>query len=401
LRPFFCWDSIFIVGRILLEPSLTDIVVVSPMSLLRRFYDLIKSNSPFVGSKSRQIQREVDTLRVYMLTQYHKELSSGVKIDRNEFFGRAENVSHDSQVQAVEENLLGQVGRLFAIFYDCDPQAKPPEDDLSEKSAANRSVYDELEQEGVEPDSFPIHNPGTSRRRRVPESDKEDAFNIFNGALRAAMGFSVHTRPSLIPGAGDGVFVEGTVPPGAVVALYPGVVYLRDYVQAGDHDGLFGSEDDGAYTISRFDGTIINADCPLIGRHTPLAVGHIVNHPSGIPDASSSASPGSEILEAKLFDQPNVMVFPINFPRERGEGDENAALRPQWYPYIPNTYYKPATVWSTEEAKNSQVQGLALIATREIADGEIYLDYRYNQSLKLPAWYKPVNVEENERRWAK
>ena len=266
---------------------------------------------------------------------------------------------------------------VYLKSYASDPHLK-----RSDK-AKKESFYDEMEQEGIEPNSFPIQNPGASRRRRVSESDEEDDFNVFNSAIKDAMGFSIHTRPSLIPGAGDGVFVNGTVRPGAVVALYPGVVYLRDYLQAGDHEGLFGSEDDGAYTISRFDGTIINADCPLIGRHTPLAVGHIVNHPSGIPAESSKNNLGSSKSEAKLFDKPNVMVFPINFPVESRKRGADVVLRPEWYSYIPNKYYKPPTIWSTEDAKNSYVQSLALIATREISDGELYLDYRIQSKFKV------------------
>ena len=55
---------------------------------------------------------------------------------------------------------------------------------------------------------------------------------------------------------------------------------------------------------------------------------------------------------------------------------------------------------NSEEAKDAHVQGMVLVATQEICDGELFLDYRYNPNVKLPAWYKPVNIDENHRRWA-
>ena len=47
------------------------------------------------------------------------------------------------------------------------------------------------------------------------------------------------------------------------------------------------------------------------------------------------------------------------------------------------------------------VPSLALVAVRELADEEVFLDYRLSPGLvSRPSWYYPVNPEAEERRWA-
>ena len=50
-----------------------------------------------------------------MLTQYYKDIVAGVQVDRDDF-GSAENVSHETQVEVVAENIISQVGRIFEIL---------------------------------------------------------------------------------------------------------------------------------------------------------------------------------------------------------------------------------------------------------------------------------------------
>ena len=47
--------------------------------------------------------------------------------------------------------------------------------------------------------------------------------NVTNDVILGHLGFSLDRRASLIPGAGDGVFIErGHVKKGSLVAMYPG-----------------------------------------------------------------------------------------------------------------------------------------------------------------------------------
>ncbi len=47
------------------------------------------------------------------------------------------------------------------------------------------------------------------------------------------------------------------------------------------------------------------------------------------------------------------------------------------------------------------VRGLALVATRQVQDGEELLqNYRLNPHAPRPAWYTSYDAEEEARRWA-
>lgn len=43
---------------------------------------------------------------------------------------------------------------------------------------------------------------------------------------------------------------------------------------------------------------------------------------------------------------------------------------------------------------------LALVATREIEDEELLLNYRLSPGLERPSWYTPVDQAEDSRRWS-
>lgn len=43
---------------------------------------------------------------------------------------------------------------------------------------------------------------------------------------------------------------------------------------------------------------------------------------------------------------------------------------------------------------------LALVATREIEDEELLLNYRLSPGLERPSWYTPVDRAEDNRRWS-
>lgn len=55
-----------------------------------------------------------------------------------------------------------------------------------------------------------------------------------------------------------------------------------------------------------------------------------------------------------------------------------------------------------EEGKQQEtdIAGLALIATRTLQDEEVLLNYRLSTHLERPDWYHPVDKAEDERRWS-
>lgn len=50
-------------------------------------------------------------------------------------------------------------------------------------------------------------------------------------SLRRQLGFTLRVEPSTVPMAGDGVFLEGKARIGALVGLFPGLVYLPEHLK--------------------------------------------------------------------------------------------------------------------------------------------------------------------------
>lgn len=73
-----------------------------------------------------------------------------------------------------------------------------------------------------------------------------------------------------------------------------------------------------------------------------------------------------------------------------------------WLPaYIPNVMYSDSqsAVAAHSGAGQLVIKGLAFVAIRHIQNEEILLNYRLNPQVLKPAWYAPVDVEEDKRRW--
>ena len=91
--------------------------------------------------------------------------------------------------------------------------------------------------------------------------------------------FSLEMRQSSIPGAGKGVFVRAkkTLVPGTVVALYPGLVHLAEYVRLDGYLDMLLPDPD-FQLIVRVDSAIIDGRTDQLVPKNPLALGHMFNH---------------------------------------------------------------------------------------------------------------------------
>lgn len=69
--------------------------------------------------------------------------------------------------------------------------------------------------------------------------------------------------------------------------------------------------------------------------------------------------------------------------------------------YMPNVMYNDtqAAAANSGHEQLGVIKGLAFVAVRQIQDEEILLNYRLNPQVQKPAWYAPVDVEEDKRRW--
>lgn len=241
--------------------------------------------------------------------------------------------------------------------------------------------------------------------------------------FKVRYGFSLEVRASGVGhvDAGDGLWLAGGAGVGQVVALYPGLVYPP--LQHRHLPGYPRIDVDNDYLMSRFDMVILDAkpwargwppdrqqqrDWPVaaaksaveqrmeLGRlrasveaRHPLALAHFANHP-----------PGGVA--------PNVMVAAFDVTVQPGE-------LPQWQRYLPNLTYgqalgpaqsSPGHQRAAQQQQQQrqheaqQVLGLALVALRPLCDEELLLNYRLSPHVQRPAWYVPVDAEEEQRRWA-
>ena len=219
--------------------------------------------------------------------------------------------------------------------------------------------------------------------------------------------------------------MDGAVDVGTVVAFYPGVVYSPAYY----HHIPGYLDEQNSYLITRYDGTVIDAqpwgcggdgperfngrkmflsrldnegaqkgsdrvskplegtkvddddhDHDLVERRNPLALAHFANHPP----------------KGML---PNVMICPYDFPLT----EINMRI------YIPNIVFGNAEVnlktfgssWlksvvsRKSESEVPTLKAVVLVATRTLQDEELLLNYRLSNSKQWPEWYAPVDEEED------
>jgi hypothetical protein len=129
---------------------------------------------------------------------------------------------------------------------------------------------------------------------------KNDSAQNVNKKLLTNFRFSVKSQKSLLPNAGNGVFIsidgggdilddnycmsshnnnkiDKVIVPGTVVAFFPGLVYTRgDLRRTGAVDKLF--PDNNLMLMSRYDGTIIDSRTANQTPSNPFSLAHRVNH---------------------------------------------------------------------------------------------------------------------------
>lgn len=134
------------------------------------------------------------------------------------------------------------------------------------------------------------------------------------------------------------------------------------------------------------DATRLGSNAEVLERRNPLAFAHFANHP------------------AKGMD-PNVMVYSYDFPLVEkdmrmyipnivfGRGEEVKMKR------FGSFWFKSGTA-SSSVSDNPVLKTLVLVATRDLSNEEILLNYRLSNAKKRPTWYTPVDEEEDRRRWS-
>ncbi|PHU01110.1 hypothetical protein BC332_30897 [Capsicum chinense] len=402
-------------------------------SLFHKFQEAVKvlAKSPTFAKDPRSLQFEADVNRLFLYTSYNRLGKDAVEADAEEIVDMAGKASLADQQKQVQENVHSQITNFCKhMDYILQPDLTGKDKQGTSSSENNSSPR----RSGL---SFAISRTAPLKdHSTIPESKPLKCTEV-SQSLKDLMGYTLEVKPSQIPheDAGQGLFLHGEADVGAVLAFYPGVIYSPAYYRY--IPGYPRVDAQNSYLITRYDGTVINAQPwgvggesreiwdgsslpeskhilqadekgseriwkmlskPLDGtrlggnhevleRRNPLAFAHFANHPA------------KDMV-------PNVMICPYDFPLPEkhmrvytpnisfGNGEE-ANMR------------RFGTFWfkSWKSGKKGLVdvpvlKTLVLVATRAICNEEILLNYRLSNSKQRPPWYTPVDEEEDRRRWS-
>ncbi|XP_061357230.1 uncharacterized protein LOC133301592 [Gastrolobium bilobum] len=417
----YCIKSTFSCEKVLFLSS--ELLMAS---LFQKFREAVKTlaKRPAFSKDPRQLQFEVDINRLYLYSSYNRLGKSADEADAEEIIEMASKASVTDQQMHVQENVHSQI-KTFCAFMDeillpneNDPLVSQQASILPRRSGLSFAVG----RNGPTP-----NNPAVPQTRPLTQAEVSQK-------LKDQLGYTLNVKPSQIShkDAGQGLFLDGVVDAGAVLAFYPGVVYSPAYYRY--IPGYPKVDAQNPYLITRYDGNVINAqpwgfggyerelwngrktgeikrdmkgtergsekiwkllskplegnqgdNSEVIERRNPLALAHFANHPpKGV--------------------QPNVMICPYDFPLT----ENNMRV------YIPNISFGNAevnvrrlgTFWfKSGVSKDSgshvpTLKSLVLIATRTLQDEELLLNYRLSNTKRRPEWYAPVDEEEDRRRWS-
>ncbi|XP_057962974.1 uncharacterized protein LOC131154304 [Malania oleifera] len=399
--------------------------------LFQKFQEAVKmlAKNPMFARDPRRLQFEADMNRLFLYTSYNRLGRNADEEDADEIIEMASKASVADQQKQVHENIHSQI-KTFCMSMD--------EILLSDVNTVNELVDLHSQTSGAPRHSglsFAVgRNAAPKEHVAVPKTRPLKCAEL-SKSLKNQIGYTLCLKPSQIPhrDAGQGLFLNGEAGVGAVVALYPGVIYSPAYYRY--IPGYPRVDVHNPYLITRYDGILINAQPwgpggearevwggltmsqgspnmegvekgsdrlwkllskplnstqqgkggDILERRNPLALAHFANHP------------GKDML-------PNVMVCPYDFPLTE-EG-----IRP----YIPNILFgdeeevkmkRFGSFWfrsgrSSDSMPDVPVlKTIVLVATRALHDEEILLNYRLSNSKRWPAWYTPVDEEEDRRRW--
>lgn len=406
--------------------------MASLVEKLRKIWTAFPTKSLFKKADRRQAQLEADVHRLFLVTSYNHFIRNACEKDAEEICNLAARMTFDDQQKQVQENVHSQIRDICRVMDDIlvpDAQKEKPIVKLD-----STPVQESTRRSGL---SFAV-----GRSRTYPDTTAVAATRPMksvelSNALKERIGYTLELRTSKIghEEAGQGLHLSGKAGIGDVVSFYPGVIYSPfNYCSIPGYPRV---DAGNPYLISRYDGIVIDAQpwgtgdearqfwdgcfdrrtvkfsennqgtkvdilwrvlskpqenrslihSAVVERRNPLALGHFANHP-------------------EKGTQPNVMVCPYNF----------YLSETRMRPYIPNlvfggdeevTMKRYGSLWIKSTSANDEdsvvppaIRTLVLVATRPICDEEIFLNYRLSNPKKRPAWYHPVDEDEDRRRWS-
>ncbi|KAJ0967053.1 hypothetical protein J5N97_023970 [Dioscorea zingiberensis] len=401
--------------------------------LFRKFQEAVKTlaKSPRFARDPRHLQFEADVNRLFLYTSFNRLGRNADEKDADEIIDMATKASVSDQLKQVQDNIHCQIRNVCKLMDGILlPNNNNNNPDVQDLTPQMQNVH---RPSGL---SFAIGKTVASANLPVAPETRPLTGQELSQSLKDQIGYTLDIKPSQVPHkeAGQGLFLAGEADVGAVIAFYPGVIYSPAYYPC--IPGYPRVDASNSYLITRYDGIVINAqpwgtggesrevwdgfyeqEYPLppednkstsdrvwrllakpsegghrrtyrevLERRNPLAFGHFANHPA-------------------KGTSPNVMVCPYDFP----------LTEKQMRTYIPNIMFgsedsvamrRFGSFWfkswrsGHQDADTPVMKTLVLVATRALHDEEVLLNYRLSNSKRRPAWYSPVDEEEDRRRWS-
>ena len=167
---------------------------------------------------ARRLQEEADLHRLFVLTTFHRRDGDGAELVAR-VMEEGKHLGYDDLKAEVSSNLTDQIVRFASLARDAFASE-------AVTAAADRGA-----------------------------SARSEAIAL---AFIARLGFAPRLAASTAgPNAGEGLFVRGSVDPGEIVALYPGVVYGPDEVR--HMPGFPKVAATNPYLMARYDGSVVDA----------------------------------------------------------------------------------------------------------------------------------------------
>ncbi|KAF9315750.1 SET domain-containing protein 9 [Podila horticola] len=176
--------------------------------------------------------------------------------------------------------------------------------------------------------------------------------------MKAQFGFWLEKHPSLIPNAGDGVFLRGgRADPGAIVAMYPGTLYRPG-------EAIFFNSLHNRYILKCNDGIYVDGKANGLSGSIYRSLNSRDNYPGITPTADTTwmtSQPKNPLAIGQIVNN-GASQFPPNELQQ----------------FLPNIWYSGD--WH-DESQNTQsyLRTVVLVTTRTVEqDQELYSTYIEN-----------------------
>ncbi|KAK6134215.1 hypothetical protein DH2020_032020 [Rehmannia glutinosa] len=245
--------------------------------LFQKFQEAVKvlAKSPTLARDGRHLQFEADMNRLFLYTRkcsrfrgfsrdgkalaerfyfcsYNRLGKNAEEADADEIIDLATKASLDEQQKQVQENIHAQINNFCTHMDDIllpDSNTADTLNPSSERNTAPRRSGLGL----AVGSTAPLHD-----NHAVAKTKPLKRFEL-SQKLKDLTGYTLEIKPSQIQheDAGQGLYLDGEADAGSVIAIYPGVTYSPAYYRY--IPGYPRVDLKNPYLITRYDGTVINA----------------------------------------------------------------------------------------------------------------------------------------------